>query len=122
MRTMAAIIRYELKCMRAGKPKTFLNRGSRSHQQRLRRAADRRTLRHLDKKASAAAEGDAVVANPFLPGGLCSTPVPACSRAVENLHSPQHDDDGCHQRSRRQDFQGSYSHTLLSASQPRLTV
>ena len=39
------------------------------------------------------------------------TPVTVNSRSVENLHSPQHDNDGRKQRGRRQYFQGSDSHT-----------
>ena len=44
---------------------------------------------------------DAFVANLFLAGGFLLD-VPACLRAVENLDSPQHDDDGRYQRGRRQ--------------------
>jgi hypothetical protein len=45
----------------------------------------------------------ALVANLFLTGGSpVRRQLPACSRTVENLDSPQHDDDGRYQRGRRQ--------------------
>ena len=45
--------------------------------------------------------------------------LPALLRAVENFHSPQHDDDGRNQRGRRQHtFQGSNSHTLTPLPSP----
>src|ERR1700729_2604076 len=45
--------------------------------------------------------------------------LPACSRAEENLDSPQHDDDGRYQRGRRQyTFYGSDSHTTLRFPAP----
>jgi hypothetical protein len=53
------------------------------------------------QKASAAAEVMPLSRTSSWPEVSCST-VPACLRAVENLDSPQHDDDGRYQRGRRQ--------------------
>src|SRR5260370_1154159 len=62
----------------------------------------RGTIRpQLKQKASAAAEVMPLSRTSSWPEVSCST-VPACLRAVENLDSPQHDDDGRYQRGRRQ--------------------
>jgi len=46
---------------------------------------------------------DAIVANLFFnQRSLVRRKLPACSYAVENLDSPQHDNDGRYQRGRRQ--------------------
>ena len=58
-----------------------------------------------NKKASAAAEVtplNAFVARPLLDRRSLVRRKLACSHTVENLDSPQHDDDGQYQRSRRQ--------------------
>ena len=60
------------------------------------------------------------VANLFLTRGLLfDASFPVCLRAVENLDSPQHDNDGQYQRGRRQrTFYGSDSHTTLRFPAP----
>ena len=60
------------------------------------------------------------VANLFLTRGLLfDASIPVCLRAVENLDSPQHDNDGQYQRGRRQrTFYGSDSHTTLRFPAP----
>jgi len=55
-----------------------------------------------NEKASAAAEVTPLSQNPFLNGGFLVRRQHACSYTVENLDSPQNDDDGQYQRSRRQ--------------------
>ena len=62
---------------------------------------------------------DAFVVNPFARRSLVRRQLPACSHVVENLDSPQHDDDGRYQRGRRQyTFYGSDSHTALPLPSP----
>ena len=47
-------------------------------------------------------DAHAVVVSLFLKGGLEFDASPSISNTVEDLDSPQHDDDGQYQRSRRQ--------------------
>jgi hypothetical protein len=62
---------------------------------------------------------DAFVATLFDRRSLVRRQLPACSRAVENPDSPQHDDDGRYQGGRRQyTFFGSDSHTTLRFPAP----
>ena len=75
---------------------------------------------HLEKKSSAAAEVMPLSRTSSWKEASCPTPVPARSRTVENLHSPQHDDDGRYQRGRRQYFQGSDSHTPTPLPSPAI--
>jgi hypothetical protein len=61
----------------------------------------------------------AFVVNPFARRSLVRRQSPACSHVVENLDSPQHDNDGRYQRGRRQyTFYGSDSHTALPLPSP----
>jgi len=114
MSTRAAIIRYELTCMGDWNKKSlpeFVGRSFESCRIRFANGRNWLTFRKLTSRKEVFRRRGSVtfVANLFLDGGLCSTP--ARSNAVENLHSPQHDDDGRQQAGRRQYFQGSDSHT-----------
>ena len=71
----------------------------------IRAGKDKPSANHAsatrNEKASAAAEV-CFCREPLLTGGLLFDASSPCSHTVENLDSPQHDDDGQYQRSRRQ--------------------
>lgn len=81
--------------------------------------ARRNTRRRWEAESFRRRGSNAFVANPFNRRPLVRRQFPARSRAVENPYSPQHDDDGRYQRSRRQyTFYGSDSHTTLRFPAP----
>lgn len=85
------------------KPKSLLELVgiARRFEQGSARLTARLTFSAFQEKGFRRRGSDAFVANLFLAGGLRHQ-FPTCSTAVENLHSPQHDDDGRYQRGRRQ--------------------
>jgi hypothetical protein len=101
--------RYDHECVKRFETKCFLRRARFSHKAvNQNECASKRTI---TRELSSAIEtegfrrrgSDAFRREPLLGRrSLVRRQIPACSRAVENLDSPQHNDDGRYQRGRHQ--------------------